>query len=294
VLVLTTAICVVEAVGGFVSGSLALLADAGHMLTDVAAVGLSLFAAGMAARPATATRTYGYYRLEILGALVNGAALFAIAAWIVVEAVGRFRAPPPVHGTVLFVVATVGLVANLGSLRILHGGHTENLNVRAAYLHVLSDALGSLGAIAAGVIILTTGWTLADPILSIAIALLVLGGAWRLIRESVDVLLESVPAHLTLGDVEARILDVPGVAAVHDLHVWSVTSGFVAMSGHAVVPDLHAHPDVLPAIQRAVAGLGIGHVTVQLETGGPCPEVAPTAVAEAGHGHAHAGHAHSH
>lgn len=294
VLGLTLAVCAAEVAGAAVSGSLALLADAGHMLADIAAIGLSLFTAWIAEKPADASRTYGYLRWEILGALLNGAALFVIAGWIVVEAAGRFHAPPPVHGGVLFGVALVGLVANLGSLLALHGGHHENLNVRAAYLHVLGDALGSLGALLAGGIILATGWTMADPIISVGIAVLILGGAWRLVRESVNILLESAPSHISLAEVERRIRGLPGVTAVHDLHVWTVTSGLVAMSGHAVVPDLGTHPDALSGIQRAMSALGIGHVTIQLETGGPCPD--PEGVSEAadhaGHTHAHAGHHH--
>jgi cobalt-zinc-cadmium efflux system protein len=294
VLGLTLAVCAAEIAGAAVSGSLALLADAGHMLADVGAIGLSLFTAWIAEKPADASRTYGYLRWEILGALVNGAALFVIAGWIVVEAAGRFRAPPPVHGGVLFGVALVGLMANLGSLFTLHGGHRENLNVRAAYLHVLGDALGSLGALAAGGIILAAGWTLADPIISVGIALLILGGAWRLVRESVSILLESAPPHIPLEEVEGRMRGLPGVTAVHDLHVWTVTSGLVAMSGHVVVPDLAAHPDTLAAVQRAMSALGIGHVTIQLETGGPCPDRAGAAEGGTHAGHAHAGAGHHH
>ncbi|MGH7591290.1 MAG: cation diffusion facilitator family transporter, partial [Gemmatimonadales bacterium] len=174
----------------------------------------------------------------------------------------------------------------------LHSGHTENLNVRGAYLHVLGDALGSLGALVAGVVIVTTGWTLVDPIVSILIALLVLVGAWRLVRESVDILLEGTPSHISLTDVEGRMRALPGVSAVHDLHVWTVTSGLVAMSGHAVVPDLVRHPEALAGIQREMATLGIGHVTIQLETGAGCAEV-DAAAAEPGHAHhSHTGHHH--
>lgn len=289
VLALTLVICGAEIAGAVISGSLALLADAGHMLADVAAIGLSLFTAWIAERPADATRTYGYLRWEILGAFINGAALFVIAGWVIVEAVGRLHAPPPVQGNVLFGVALLGLAANLGSLFTLHGGHTENLNVRAAYLHVLGDALGSIGALLAGVIILTSGWTLVDPIVSVGIALLVLVGAWRLVRESVDILLEGTPSHISLADVEGRMRALPGVTAVHDLHVWTVTSGMVALSGHAVVPALGDHPRVLGELQQAVRKAGIGHATIQLEVEGECPE--PERDAHAGHGHHH-GHDH--
>lgn len=292
VLMLTLLICGVEVAGALISGSLALLADAGHMLADVAAIGLSLFTAWIAERPADANRTYGYLRWEILGAFINGAALFVIAGWIIVEAVERLHAPPPVAGGVLLGVALVGLVANLGSLLTLHSGHTENLNVRGAYLHILGDALGSVGALVAGVVILTTGWTMVDPIVSILIALLVLVGAWRLVRESVDILLEGTPSHISLTDVEGRMRALPGVSAVHDLHVWTVTSGLVAMSGHAVVPDLVRHPEALTGIQREMAALGIGHITIQLETGEGCAEIEAPAGAAGHTHHSHAGHHH--
>lgn len=270
VLLLTAAFMVVEAVGGWLSGSLALLADAGHMLTDVGAIGLSLVTAVIGSRPADERKTYGYRRWEILAALVNGAALFGIAAWIVVEAFDRISAPPPVRAGLLLGIASAGLAVNVVALAILHGGHQHNLNTRGAYLHIMGDLLGSLAAIAAGVIILLTGWTLADPILSIGVALLILVGAWRLVRESTDVLLESVPRGVSMAEVQTRMLAVPGVAAVHDLHVWTVTSGLVAMSGHAVVPDLAAHPAALSGIKAQLSELGIGHVTIQLEVSGGC------------------------
>lgn len=270
VLLLTAAFMVVEAVGGWISGSLALLADAGHMLTDVGALGLALVSAVIGSRPADQFKTYGYRRWEILAALVNGAALFGIAVWVVIEAVHRIGSPSPVRAGLLLGVAGAGLLVNLIALSILHGGHQHNLNTRGAYLHILGDLLGSVAAISAGLIILTTGWTLADPILSIGVALLILIGAWRLVRESTDVLLESVPRGVSMAEVQRRILGVPGVAAVHDLHVWTVTSGMVAMSGHAVVPDLAHHPAALDGIRGQLAELGIGHVTIQLEVEEGC------------------------
>ena len=270
VLLLTATFMVVEAVGGWLSGSLALLADAGHMLTDVGAIALSLVTSVIGARPADQYKTYGYRRWEILAALVNGAALFGIAAWIVVEAVQRMGSPPPVRAGLLLAIAFAGLLVNVVALSILHGGHHHSLNTRGAYLHILGDLLGSAAAIAAGVIILLTGWTLADPILSIGVALLILIGAWRLVRESTDVLLESVPRGVSMAEVQSRMLAVPGVTAVHDLHVWTVTSGLVAMSGHAVVPDLSGHPAALEGIRAQLAELGIGHVTIQLEVEAGC------------------------
>jgi cobalt-zinc-cadmium efflux system protein len=284
VLALTATFMVVEAVGGWVAGSLALLADAGHMLTDVGALSLSLLTAWIALRPADDARTYGYQRWEILAALVNGAALFGIAGWVVVEAIHRFHEPHAVRTGLFLAVAIAGLLVNLGSLVVLHGAHEHSLNTRAAYLHILGDVLGSVGAVGAAVVIAFTGWTPADPIISIGISLLILIGAWRLVRESTEILLEGVPRHVSMPEVERRMRDVPGVTAVHDLHVWTVTSGMVAMSGHAVVPDLGAHPGVLEGIRTEMAGLGIGHVTIQLEVEDECAE--PAAAAPA-HGHRH-------
>ena len=288
VLALTIIFMLVEAVGGWISGSLALLADAGHMLTDAGALGLSLLSAWIALRPANDTKTYGYQRWEILAALVNGAALFGIAAWVVVEAVQRIQHPAPIRAELFLLIAAGGLVVNLISLSILHGLRRGNLNARGAYLHVLGDALGSVGALAAAAIILLTGWTLADPIVSIALALLILIGAWRLMRESTDILLEAVPRDVSIADVHRRMLGVPGVAAVHDLHVWTVTSGMVAMSGHAIVPQLGSHPEVLDAIRTELARLGIAHVTIQLEVQHECEEVRAVPVA----GDPHLGHKH--
>jgi cobalt-zinc-cadmium efflux system protein len=270
VLALTTIFMIVEAVGGWVAGSLALLADAGHMLTDVGALALSLLTAWIAQRPPDDSKTYGYLRWEILAALVNGAALFGIAAWVVVEAVQRIQDPQPVRVGLFLVVAIAGLVVNLASLAALHSSREGSLNVRGAYLHVLGDALGSVGAVAAAGIIALTGWTLADPIVSILLSLLILVGAARLLRESTDILLESVPRHVSMAEVHRRMLGVPGVAAVHDLHVWTVTSGMIAMSGHAVVPDLEAHPGVLDGIRAEMSLMGIGHVTIQLEVEHGC------------------------
>ena len=299
VLALTGTFMVVEAVGGWLSGSLALLADAGHMLTDVGALALSLVSAWVAQRPANDTKTYGYLRWEILAALVNGAALFGIAAWIVVEAVQRIQQPQPVRTGLFLAVASAGLVVNLASLVVLHRHREGSLNMRGAYLHVLGDALGSVGAVAAAVIIALTGWILADPIVSILLSLLILVGATRLLRDSTDVLLESVPRHVSMAEVQRRMLGVPGVEAVHDLHVWTVTSGMVAMSGHAVVPDLEAHPEVLDGIRSEMSRLGIGHVTIQLEVEHGCEgcddarvsAVAPHwGLADPGHHHPHGHH----
>jgi cobalt-zinc-cadmium efflux system protein len=267
---ITAAVMVAEAIGGWLAGSLALLADAGHMLADAAALGLALFAARVAQRPATAERSFGLLRLEILAALVNGALLLAIAVGIGVEAWRRIQAPPAVNGGLLLAVAGVGLVANLVALAILHRGHQHSLNQRGAYLHVLGDLLGSVGALAAGAIVLGTGWTLADPLISIFIGALVLVSAWRLVKESTDVLLEATPGHIALTDVHDRIVSVPGVDSVHDLHVWTVTSGVVAMSGHLVVRNPTDNQPVLEEVQDRLRALGIHHVTVQMERDVTC------------------------
>jgi cobalt-zinc-cadmium efflux system protein len=264
-LVITALVMVVEFAGGWLAGSLALLADGAHMLADVAALGLALLAAWIAQRPATPQRSFGYMRLEVLAALVNGAVLFAIAIGIGVEAWRRFRVPPVVNGALLLGVAAIGFVANLGATLVLHRGHEHSLNQRGAYLHVLGDLLGSVGALIAGVFVLTLGWTLADPLISVLIGALVLGSAWRLVRESSDVLLEATPAHIDLSDVHDRIASLPGVESVHDLHLWTVTSGVVAMSGHLVVKNPTDNQPILEAVQNRMKALGIQHVTVQVE-----------------------------
>ncbi|MFW6080254.1 MAG: cation diffusion facilitator family transporter [Gemmatimonadota bacterium] len=266
VLVLTAIFMIAEFVGGLLSNSLALLADAAHMLTDVGAVGLSLFALWFARRPATAGKTYGYLRFEILAALVNGVTLTIIAGGIFYEAWRRLQAPPEVQSSLMLAVAVVGLVVNIIAARFLHGAAGHNLNVRGAYLHVLGDLLGSVGAVAAAIVILATGWNTADPLISIFVGILILISSWKLVRESVDVLLEAVPAHIDVDEVRRAIDDIPGVDEIHDLHVWTVTSGFTAMSGHAVVEDADRHQPILEEIHRRMRErFGIRHVTVQLE-----------------------------
>ena len=267
---ITAVVMVAEAVGGWLAGSLALLADAGHMLADGAALGLALFAAHVAQRPATAQRSFGLLRLEILAALANGALLIAIAVGIGLEAWRRLRAPPAVNAELLLGVAAVGLVANFVAVTLLHRGHQHSLNQRAAYLHVVGDLLGSVGALAAGAIVLGTGWTPADPLISIFIGALVLVSAWRLVKESTDVLLEATPGDIALEEVHDRILAVRGVDSVHDLHVWTVTSGVVAMSGHLVVKNPADNQPVLEAVQDRMRALGIHHVTVQMEREPTC------------------------
>ena len=270
VLAITATVMVVEAIGGWLAGSLALVADAGHMLADVAAIGLALVVARLAERPATAERSFGLLRLEVLGALVNGALLVAIAVGVGIQAVQRFAAPRPVDGMLVLGVGVVGLAANAVGAAVLHRGHRHSLNQRGVYLHVLSDLLGSVGVLAAGVVIVTTGWVLADPLISLFIALLILDGAWRLMKECVDVLLEATPSHVSLAEVHDRMATVPGVASVHDLHVWTVTSGVIAMSGHLVVRDPVENQRILETVQERLGELGIGHVTVQMERDPTC------------------------
>jgi cobalt-zinc-cadmium efflux system protein len=262
---LTAVIAVVEVIGGLLSHSLALLADAGHMVTDAGALGLSLFALWAAQRPATAEKSFGYYRLEILAALMNGALLIAVTLWIVVEAFGRLHEPHAIRSGLMLAVATVGLAANLWAVAMLHRAKHENLNSQAAYLHILGDTLGSLGAMAAAGVILFTGWLPADPLISMGIAALILFSALRLVSESVDILLEAAPRHISLPDLHTAIGGVPGVTDVHDLHVWTVSNGIVAMSGHATVPDPAQQQAALEEICRRVHTFGIHHVTVQLE-----------------------------
>ena len=264
-LVLTAVIAVAEVAGGLVSRSLALLADAGHMVTDAGALGLSLFALWIARRPATAEKSFGYYRLEILAALFNGALLIGVTVWIVVEALGRLHQPPAIRSVLMLAVAVIGLAANLVAVIMLHRARDENLNTRMAYLHILGDTLGSVGTIVAAGVIMATGWLPADPLISMVIAALILVSAVRLVSESVDILLEATPQHVSLSELQQAIGAVPGVTDVHDLHVWTVSNGIVAMSGHATVPDPAGQQAALEEICRRVRTFGIQHVTVQLE-----------------------------
>lgn len=263
---ITASLLVAEIVGGILSNSLALLADAGHMLTDVGALGLSLFVAWFAHLPSTALhRTYGYLRWEILAALINGVTLLLLSAWIIWESFSRFADPEPITGGVMLVIAVLGLLANVAAARVLHPASESSLNVRGAYLHVMGDMLASVGTVAAAVTIWATGWLAADPLASLLTTALIIRGAWNLVRESVDVLLESAPAHCPPGAVRAQLEAIPGIESVHDLHIWSVSSGMVAMSAHAIVRDSERHQHVLEHVHDAMRLFGIEHVTVQLE-----------------------------
>ena len=266
VLGLTATYTMVEFVGGLATDSLALLADAGHMLGDTATITLALFASWLAARPATAQRSFGYRRAEILAALANGAALVAVAIWIFVEAIDRFSNPPKILAGWVLVVAGIGLLVNLLAARILARAGGESLNVRAAYTHVLADLAASAGVIAAALVVLATGWRYADPLAGMAIALLVLASSWTILRDSVSILLESTPAGIDAHDVGLRMAEVEGVAEVHDLHIWTITSGFPALSAHVLVrqdDDCHARRRELEAI--LADEFGLHHTTLQVE-----------------------------
>lgn len=272
---ITLALMAVEVVGGLLTNSLALLADAGHMATDAAALALSLFAVWLARRPATPSRSFGFYRAEVLAALVNAATLVAVSIFIFWEAFRRIGSPPEVDSGPMLAVAVGGLAANAVSAWVLTrgGGHEHNLNTRGAFLHVMGDMLGSVGAIAAALVMLATGWYLADPILSAGIGGLILWGSWRLLRESVDVLLEATPKGIDPAAVGAAMAGVPGVAGVHDLHVWTVTSGLIALSVHVEMGSGGEGGDGGEAWQGTLLALtamlrerfGISHVTLQPE-----------------------------
>ncbi|HEX2928825.1 MAG TPA: cation diffusion facilitator family transporter [Candidatus Binatia bacterium] len=255
-----------ELIAGFVTNSLALLSDAGHMLSDIGALGLSLFAFRMARKPATLSSTYGYHRVEILVALFNGLALWLIVGIIFAAAYSRFFAPPIVESYGMMIVAVIGLIINLVAAAILHGGHHHNLNLRGAFLHVVSDAVGSVGAIIAGAIMLTTGWYLADPLISVLIGLLILYSSWSLIKDSLSVLMQSVPKGIRLDEVRETIEAVDGVSKVHDLHVWAVTSDIFTLSAHAVVENGGDFHEVLNGIEDTLKErFNIEHITIQLE-----------------------------
>ena len=260
---------IAEAVGGWISNSLALLADAGHMLTDVGAMSLTLFAFWFAERPATSKKTYGYYRLEILAAFVNGIVLVLLSLLIIYEAFERWQAPPEIRGLELTLIAAGGLAVNIVAAFLLHSDHKHDLNMRGAFLHVIGDLLGSVAAIAAGVLILAFGWIWADAVGSVLISLIIIFGAWRLILDSVNVLLEGTPRHINLDSVESAILETEGVSGVHDLHVWTISSGIDALSVHISHDDSVIHSELLAAVRSKLHDrFGIDHLTIQMEASG--------------------------
>lgn len=265
VLALTFTYMLAEAIGGFVTNSLALLSDAGHMLADVASLGLALLALWFAARPATAKKTYGYYRMEILAALANGAALVVISLLISYEAFQRIKHPQDVQGLEVMLIAIGGLAINAVSAIVLHGASEHNLNMRGAFLHVIGDALGSVGAVIAGVVIWRWGWVIADPLISVAMCLLIIYSSWQLIRESVNILLEGTPSHINIRAVAESMQQVPGVKDVHDLHVWTISSGLEALSAHVTIEPGISHRTALESLQeRCRSDFNIGHLTIQI------------------------------
>ncbi len=264
---LTLAIFAVEVIGGFAANSLALLADAGHMLTDVAGIGLALLAIWIGGRPPDPERSFGYQRLEILAAVVNALLLFGVGAFIIVEAIRRLASPPEVDSGLMIVVALVGLAGNGASLWLLRKAQSESLNVRGAYLEVLSDFAGSVAVIVAGLFIVATGVTTADAIASILIGLLIFPRTWRLLRDAIDVLLEATPKGLDMALVRSHILDAPGVTACHDLHVWTITSGMNVVSAHVIVEPDAQPAAVLDHLCECLSGFfDIEHSTFQIET----------------------------
>jgi cobalt-zinc-cadmium efflux system protein len=269
VLALTAGFTVVEIIGGLLTGSLALLADAGHMLSDNLSLGLALFAAWLAQRPATPTKSFGYRRAEILAALANGVTLVAVSVWVFVEAYSRLREPPEVLGTPMLLVAALGLLVNAAGAIILYSSGGESLNVQGAMRHVFADALGSVGAIVAAAIIILTGWGYADPLISVAIGFLILGSSWKLLKDSTNILLEATPPDLDATEVGRKMASADGIVEVHDLHIWTITSGFPALSAHVLVgrhENCHARRRDLENL--LAHEYGISHTTLQVDHAG--------------------------
>jgi cobalt-zinc-cadmium efflux system protein len=269
-LALTSAFLVAEVVGGLLTGSLALLADAAHMLSDSVSLGLALFAVWLAMRPATPQRTFGLKRAEILAALANGITLVAISIWIFVEAISRLSDPGEVEGGWMLVVAVIGLLVNGAAIAVLHRGGGDSLNVSAAMRHVIADLLGSVGVIAAALIIIATGWEYADPIVSLLIGLLILASSWTILRDTTQILLEGAPPGIDVSEVGREMASVPGVVEVHDLHVWMITSGFPALAAHVLVAEADdCHLKRLEVAEMLHARFGIDHATLQMDHSHP-------------------------
>ncbi len=267
-LIIVAVITVVEVIGGILSNSLALLGDAGHMLVDALALGLSLFAMTMARRPATLTRTYGYHRAEIMAALANGVTLVLVAAYIFYEAYQRFLEPPTVNTSIMLLVATIGLIANLAGILLLRRGAHHSLNIKGAFWHIIGDTISSVGVIVAAIIISVTGWGIVDPLIAVFIGIIILWGAGRLVGESAEILLEAVPRHVQVGKVIEAIKGVSGVEEVHDIHVWTITSGIHALSAHLVIEDqmVSDSGEIMETVNDSLAkNFDITHTTLQLE-----------------------------
>jgi cobalt-zinc-cadmium efflux system protein len=267
-LAIVLSVMVAEILGGIYSGSLALLGDAGHMLVDALAVGLSMFAMKIAHRPATATKTFGYHRFEILAALANGTVLVLVSAYIFYEAYQRFLEPSPVKTPLMLAIAAIGLFANLGGVILLKKAGQRSLNVKAAFWHIMGDTISSVGVIIAGIVILFTGLYVADAIVAVVIGAIILWGAVRIVGESVDILLEAVPRHIEVAQVINFIRDVPGVNEVHDIHIWTITSDIYALSAHLVIDDqmVSKSVDIVRRVRQELAQrFNISHTTLQLE-----------------------------
>ncbi|WP_124726761.1 cation diffusion facilitator family transporter [Staphylospora marina] len=268
-LAITVTILLLEFVGGLLTNSLALLSDAGHMLGDAASLALSLVAMWLAKRPPSPRKTFGYYRFEILAALFNGLTLFVAAGWIVLEAWERFWSPPAINGQTMMLIAAIGLFANLASAWVLmrKGDVKNNVNLRSAYLHVLSDALGSIGAILAGLLMSAFSWYLADPVISVIVAILILRSAWGVLSHSLHILMEGTPITVDKHKVEEVLTAIPGVINVHDLHIWTITSGLDSLTCHLLVREDAPHQDILKtAIRQIEEHFSIHHTTIQIET----------------------------
>ena len=266
--ILIAAFMFVEVVGGIISGSLALLADAGHMLTDAAAIALALTAMHFADRPHSVQRTFGYHRLEILAALVNALALWLIVAWVLFEAYDRFTSVTEIKGGLMLSIGVLGLCVNLLAAWVLHRSSAHNVNVEGAFLHVIADLLGSIGVVISGSLIWAFGWTLADPIASVIIAVLILVSSWRLMKKVVHVLLEGTPEHIDVYQLCSKLEAVEGVTLVHDIHVWTISAGNEALTAHVLIdPDYSGDVDGLRLRLRDIVynDFGIGHITLQVE-----------------------------
>lgn len=263
---LTATYMVVEFVVGFAVNSLALISDAAHMGTDVIGLGMALAAITLANRPTTAQRTYGFYRLEVLAALANGILLFGVAGYVIYEAIQRFDDPPEVPGFPLLLTATIGLIINLISFRLLAAGSKESLNLKGAYLEVMGDLLGSVGVIVAAIVLITTGWQYADPIIGVGIGLFILPRTWKLTRQALRILLEAAPPDIDIDEVRAAVLEIDGVQAIHDLHIWTITSGMDSASGHIVVDDDADYKEVLKNVLTLLEEkYHVEHATIQCE-----------------------------
>ena len=267
-LAIVLVVMVAEVVGGILSNSLALLGDAGHMLVDALALGLTLFAITIASRPATPTKTYGYYRVEIMAALANGSILILVSLYIFYEAYQRFLDPPTVKVPIMLLVAGIGLIANLAGILLLRKGSRRSLNIKAAFWHIVGDTISSVGVIVGGIIISITGWGIVDPLIAVLIGGIILWGAVRIVRESVDILLEAVPRHVQLDKVIETIKKAPGVESVHDIHIWTITSGVHALSAHLVIEDqaVSRSAEIVARVNQDLARyFDVGHSTLQLE-----------------------------